>query len=526
MANNEKPNESITDLLNGEEGTKEVAEEKTPEEKLKEAAEQPKVKKPVKRTKKKEEPVVTDKTTRRELGTPEGIAAQEEARTGALKDKEDNDTLKMFNDALDEEDKRFERIDNALKNDEIRADLQPEGANIEYNPNMDVEDERPKRKQRVEEMVDEDWLPSYDDEDVPKEEREPEIEEVDDEDDEDLSEVIRTMDVLEYESEVESPAKEIRKKGVADIKKQYRNRTFSNDAFLTEVNKFKKENFASFTVPLINSGFIVQLVGSGVNELTQLYTNVNSNIDATDYELFKMRTILKGVIGSKPHIDSMKLSNRISYSDYTMMAWGHVCATLETVQNATTCPKCSNNFRITAKPEDLLINKEEILERAALIEASTFSDEYSLLTKGETLITRNGFAVTIAPPSYKRAVDILNETKAIASTMSDIEAKSFEEITPILHMITSITAPSGLKSNTLFQSYTLTTTMEPDDLIEIANKARVINEGIITPRFGAKDVCCPKCKHVINEIPYDNDITSMVFYHTTVSNLLNQPDES
>ena len=213
-----------------------------------------------------------------------------------------------------------------------------------------------------------------------------------------------------------------------DIVPSNRNKSgkYLNDqAFLNSITKFKKDNFTTVSIPLVNSGFTIEIVGTGPVDLINLYYRVTENTTSMEYELEKMKAVMRNVVGTHPRIDPMQLRNMIHYADYDLMSYAHVCATLDKVENLYNCEECGKPFRVTSDSKTMILNYDEIYKKAMEFDQSDDIDRYSLLTKNYKFTTEGLFEVTIGHPSYADNVHIKEQIKVYSEHMNSPEKERF-----------------------------------------------------------------------------------------------------
>lgn len=364
-----------------------------------------------------------------------------------------------------------------------------------------------------------DLVPSYDYE----EEEEPKVEEKAPPTPGEAAEYSRYIRGLEiattpYDKSVVSTVKDRQ----IDIVPSSRNKSgrFLNDgAFLNSITKFKKDNFSTVAVPLVNSGFIADIVGTGVVDLIQLYTKVSEDTTQMDYEIEKMRTVMRNVVGTHPRIDPNKLRDLIHYSDYEMMAYGHICATLDTIESVANCLECGKPFRINASPRALLLNMDELISKMEEIKAADSIEQHSLLTTNRKLVSKGLFEITIGHPSYGEFIRMMSQVKSYAENMQQLEATRFLGEAMNLYYIRQIKLPNNVIASNIYQIYLATTLLSDADYAMITDEIKLMQKDVLTPKFGIAKVTCPHCGKIITDVPYSS-LTDLVFFHSQVSQML------
>lgn len=486
----------------------------------------------------------------------EKIDLQQEAQKEADRkfQKHQRENLKgitdMFDQALDAEVKRADRIEETLDDPEKREKLyQDEEGNtdIRHSPSVQLDStgaeivRRKKTKDRAgkdpvldSEMYSDDvneLMPSYGEDEPAPEDKKEEAPAASDEEAESIPDPSNEIEYakyiyhLEHTTVPEDPehtvVKTVKHRQV-DIVPSGRNKggKYLNDqAFLNSITKFKKDNFATVSVPLVNSGFTVDIVGTGEVDLIQLYSRVNDGTMQVDYEIEKMKIMIRNIVGTHPKVNPMDLRNMIHYRDYNLMAWGLVCATLDTIEIVTNCTECGKPFRISASPRALVMNMDELEGRMNEIRSAESIEQYSLMTTNKKLVTSDRFEVIIGHPSYADYIRVMNQIKEWIEGKSQPEINRFFQIAEIMYYIRSIALPNGVITANTQQHYLAMNMIKAGDIDNIANEINAMRKDVINPRFGIAKVTCPHCGSVISNTPYET-IDDMVFYHSTVSRMI------
>lgn len=311
----------------------------------------------------------------------------------------------------------------------------------------------------------------------------------------------------------------------SDWNKRRNSQPLGDQAFANAIAKFKKNRFGVVTVPLLNSGFTVDIVGSGVIDMQNMYMNVDRNTKMYDYQMEQMRILIQNIVGTTPKINPSVLRDKIHYADFQMIAFGHICATLSKLESVTNCTECGMAFRMNGAPSEQLLNMDELAERANMIRNATSIDEYSLLNKYRIIHTTGGITVTLGHPSYANELGILNSFSAYYNTMTPQEAYRFNSLLRTMYMIRKMVLPNGLQTNSLYQIYLGIKLMAQEDLELIQREISDMQNQIIRPKFGTREVVCPHCHKTVHDIESD-DMLSMLFLHTQLSGYLNEKTEA
>lgn len=297
------------------------------------------------------------------------------------------------------------------------------------------------------------------------------------------------------------------------------NKVLGDQAFLNAVTKYKKDNFRTVSVPLVNSGFFVDVVGTGAVDLSLLYGRVDDNMDKLSYEMEKMRTVFKNITGTTPKINTMNLKNMIHFTDYQMILYAHIAATLKDVESVHTCDECGRDFHIVCDSKDLLINMDKLKEKAQQIEGAARPEDVSLMAKNKLMTTPSGFKINLGHPSYTEYLRYMTELNTINSQLSEIQMDRIRNMSPMLPFIRAVELPNKVKTNSLYQRFIALTLLSDDEFTEVTKLCTKMAEEILLPEFGIRKVECPHCHKMNTNIRY-NDLSDLVFFHSTVTRVM------
>ena len=457
----------------------------------------------------------------------------------------DNDILAAIDENLQTEEERLQNADAIMKSPEARKEVfQGHGPSdedmapkVKYEGNVSTEktvrpSTRPFNPVAEDSNADvdvDDLLPSYytseEEEEMEAEKETPKADEneaPDVNDEAAYSEYIRNLEVAKVDP-IDSVVRVVKNRQVDVVPAKDKSGKFLGDqSFLNAINRFKRDNFTVISVPLVNSGFIADVVGTGEVDLTQLYTRVSEQTSRMDYDIEKMRTIIKNVVGTHPRIDAMQLRNKIHYRDFDMLAWGHICATLDTVEIVTNCDDCGKPFRITSSPRALLMNMDEMLKRQKEIEEADDINRYSLLVSNRKITTSNLFEITIGHPTYAEIIQQMGQLRKYATdgSFTQIETNRFINMADVLYQVRLIKLPNGVVTSNIHQVYHALNLLSEDDFKLVEDEIVDMRKEILEPKFGIAAVTCPHCGHAMHDIPYDG-LDDLVFFHTMVSRMMN-----
>ena len=456
----------------------------------------------------------------------------------------------MFDDAIAEEADRADRLENILGDPESRDKLyQDENGNVDvhHSPAVQLDStgaeivrrKKPRDGAGKDPVLDaamytddvDELLPSYGEDDEEEKVEEKETPVATDEEEEKAPDPADEVAYAKYIYNLEHTVipsddqhtviKTIKNRQV-DVIPSGRSKggKYLNDqAFLNSITKFKKDNFATVSVPLVNSGFVVDIVGTGEVDLIQLYSRVDDSTARVDYEIEKMKIMIRNIVGTHPKVNPMDLRNMIHYRDYNLLAWGLVCATLDNIEIITNCTECGKPFRITSSPRAMVMNMDELEKRMNEIRNADSIEQCSLMTTNKKLVTSDHFEVVIGHPSYADYIRVLNQIKEWIQGKSQFETQRFFQIAEILYYIRNIALPSGVITANTQQHYMAMNMLKSADVDTIADEINEMRKDVINANFGVAKVTCPHCGKVMVDTPYDN-IDDMVFYHSTVSRML------
>ena len=439
-----------------------------------------------------------------------------------------DDMMKTLDDGLAEEDARIARLD------ELGTEAYQKASHGATSETSDVEEARKVSQDELRRssgdpdytiVPDEDFVPDFgEDEDEVKEINEttstPDVD-----DDEDRSNADAVLNVLGTAPTVEfsngpkdlvSVVRDRHMKTEIISTGRFESKSLADQAFINSVNKFKAKNFRTVRVPLINSGFFVDMVGTGSNDLVMFYDSSDQNISAAEYAMNRMKTIMKACVGAEPKVNPNELKNLIHNADYRMMSYGYVCATLEEIVFPHTCEKCNHTFKVKTNPAEMLLNADKMEERIQRIRSAKSASDNSLMAKEVKLSFDSGFEVTVGHSSYYDEVVMLNALNHYIQTLKPIEAAPLARLSNNLLYIKKISLPNGLKAANVYQTFKALQLMNLDEYSQVMDAIKTLTDMIITPKIGVSDVECPHCKEVIKSIELDS-VEELVFFHSMVT---------
>lgn len=469
----------------------------------------------------KDEGIDTDKAEN--IDIRQEVARRNKEQWEQAQKVQDENLSKMLQGAVDFEAARNQRLENTLNADEeTRSKLlgdTPVAATARKTITTEdrAKDERKSGNPAIDPY---ELMPSYDEEQpvVPEAE-----DTTPDPNSDEYAEFIRGLETVTVpEPEKGYAVTRIREANVTLLKtnpnKSVNN--LGNQAFSNAVANYKRDNFSKVTVPLVNSGFLADVVGTGVVDLQNLYLNVDENMSTQDYQLEQMATVIRNVVGTNPRINPMQLRNSIHFQDYDMLAYGHICATLKTVETVANCSDCGKPFHITSNPANLLINMDELYEKRCAIENAANVEENSLMTTTRLVTTSVGVDVTLAHPSYAELVRAIRGYQEYSEGLTAADQHRFTSMLNSLYMIRKVRLPNGIESNNIYQHYMALMLLGQRDLELVQREIEDMRKDIIVPKFGIREVECPHCHRINRNIPYNN-LLELLFFHVSVDAYLN-----
>lgn len=444
-----------------------------------------------------------------------------------------NELVDMMSEAIEYEKQNADEFEAVMKDPEQRSKIfdkgqdpvQPTTDKVEYKKAFVNEPRKADTTRYDNSNFDpDDLVPSYDDE-----EPETTVEATDEdakannpeenlESEEDYANYVRGLKTAETSYETVLTTVKDRVTAIPSGRTN-QNKTVDDSAFMSAINKFKRDNFRTVSVPLLNSGFSVDMVGTGAVDLNLLYSNTDDNTTRAEYEIEKMKVTIRNVVGTTPKIPKDDLRNMIHFADYNMMAYAHVAATLKNIEMIQTCTDCGEDFRIVCKSSDMIINMDKIKDRANAIRNATDPKQYSLMMMDQEFQADNGCTVILGHPSYAEYIQYSEEVRNMIDGFSSFEQTMFRRVATALPFIRSITLPNGIHTNTIRQKFMALGMLSDDDLTELMKRINEMSDKIITPEFGIKSVKCPRCGKVHNDIRYEN-LENMLFFHFTITRLM------
>lgn len=457
--------------------------------------------------------------------TAQHIKQEAMAKIDEQKKEDMNNVLSTLKKSTDEEDRRLKALDD--KGAEVyqafasgEAVRSKDGETVEIKHDQD-DLRRYSGDPDYKVIPNEDLTPVFDeDDDFEPDSEEPKADDAEDLDTEEgINHVLATSPSITYADDKSDVIKVLRKKHMrAELVStgRFESKTLADQAFMNNAAKFKAKNFRTVRVPLANSGFSIDMVGTGANDLIMLYDNTDQRINAADYELNRMRTMMKSIVGSDPKVAPGDMKNLIHHRDYVMMSYAHLCATLDEVVFPHTCPKCNHTFKIKANPADMLLNVDELRPIIEKINVAKDPRENSLMAAEVKMEFDSGFEVVVGHPSYYDEVVMLNALNHYLQNLQPIEATPLGHMANTLLYIRRITLPNGLRAANVYQTFQALRLMDLNEFDQVRDAVKEIMDQVKEIKIGVHDVVCPHCKETIPEIGIDN-VSDLIFFLTMVT---------
>ena len=478
-----------------------------------------------------------------EIDYEEEVRAAEDRKYQEMKQDTDNMLLGMLDDVEAAQEEHIARTDavlNSVNSDAEREEIlgHPIARNI---TEVSTTSEQRSHDRMTSTNPDDDYetlVPNYDDKDFDKK-----VDEANGVAEDDEQKKVSEMSSSDYDAykefilglEVATPV-EVEKPAITRIKdltyntvssgRNKRIGSLADDAFDNAMSRYKKDTFGKVRVPLINSGFMADMTGTGVTDLQNLYLNVDRNTPQQDYEVEQMGVVIQSVSSTTPKVRSDSLRNVTHYADFQMMAYGMVAATLKTIEVATNCPECGAPFRQTTPTTNLLINNDKITEMREKIENSASIEENSLMTTNiEYHCEDGGILIVLGHESYAEHIANVRGYNRYISNMRSADARKFQNDADVLYMIRRAVLPNGITSTNIYQHYRVLQMLSQYDREEISRIVSKMREKVIVPQFGLKEAICPHCNRKISDITYSN-MLELIFYHASITAVLNESQKN
>ena len=457
------------------------------------------------------------------------------AHTERIKENEKADVEAMFDPVFASEEDRLKRLEAtfALPKDDPRRKELFEGFKTDAQvAERSVTVEDVKESDRILKGVGgfdpDELMPSYTLDDKEADADTPKVEEkkepTPDDDEEEYAEFVRNLPTATIEPFPDSPVTRTRMPQVnevpSDWKKKKNSQMLGDQAFMNAVTRFKKERFGVVRAILPNSGFSVDVVGTGVVDMQDLYMNVSRHTKMYDYQMEQMRVLINNVVGTSPKVDPKILGTKIHYRDADMLAWAHICATLQTVEVVGNCTECGLAFRSTVDPRELLLNLDELAERRDMIDRADSIDDVSLMANYRVITSSDGMEITLGHPSFTNEFGILKNFVTYYNNMDPQTAYRFSSKLDTMYMIRKIILPNGIPANSLLQIFIALGMLSQEDMKLVDDEIEQMQKQIIRPKFGIRNARCPHCGKISGDIPYES-MVNLLFMHTQVSEYLN-----
>jgi hypothetical protein len=282
------------------------------------------------------------------------------------------------------------------------------------------------------------------------------------------------------------------------------------EAFLLEQRKKYREKLS---MPLVNSGIIVDFIGAGAFDYSDIYSQDPEHGTLTTDTLNRMKVMMKNIVEVSPKMNPKKLLSSISYTDYQLASLGFAAATIPEIDVPGTCEKCSAPFIIRTKTVDTVLNADKINERWITINNTPESERVFKKT-AEVEYFDGYIKFKIEMPNFQKVKDGFAEIEqAIKNKTADI---GLRHMASVFINIESITIDNVIVTDVV-NAYKVIKTMTDEEIKVIRDAINMIYADVIVPEFGVS-ANCPKCSH--NNVIQIGSVEDMVFFHLWVRKML------
>lgn len=301
-----------------------------------------------------------------------------------------------------------------------------------------------------------------------------------------------------------------------EIIKKEKDSALSDKSFLTALNKVKKSLFSTTTLPLLNSGFFVEVQGGGIMDMLQLYRDKLADTSSMEYDLERLKTFARSIKSTTPNVAPELIISSIHESDYQFLALAYAAATVKTITQPNTCEHCHADFKIEMRPMDSILNMEAINEKVQILRNSEPLTT-SLVNTTFEVPTDYGLKVTLGHPTF---LDYLKRMESLRQVIENNKEEGYKFASNIktVSMIRQIELPNGVKTSNAYQIFKAMSLFNEELYDIIDNKILEMQEEVIIPEFGVSEARCPVCGKVNKDIRI-GAIDDLVFFHIMVTRI-------
>lgn len=386
------------------------------------------------------------------------------------------------------------KTNEEVANNTDEAEVSPEAVtngDEEFAPHMEEEPSIPVAMSRPNTISDDDFAPSMDEEEV---------------------EPVTANALSDYETVQATNDVSIFRKYIHDqeVLTKVENRKLSAITDPAEfeklLNKARKKYRNKVSMPLVNSGILVDFIGAGAFDYTEIYSTDPDDSTLED-TLKRMKVMMNNIINVSPKIAPSDVIKTINYVDYQLASLGFAAATVPDVEFPATC-ECNTSFLIRTKTIDTILNSKELEDRWTTVDA--LPKEERIFRKDITVTLFDGYVeIYLTTPNFKRVKDGFT---AIAR-MND--PKVSELATMIVNIDQIIIGDSIVKGE--INIFKFLNTLTDEEITVIRDALEELYKDIVIPQFGVK-ANCPNCnKENVIKI---GSVEEMVFFHLYMSRML------
>lgn len=308
----------------------------------------------------------------------------------------------------------------------------------------------------------------------------------------------------------------------------------SDDEFISTIKKVKINSKRRGRVPLPNSQMIAEIVGAGSDNFISVFSEGQNDENPWKYELAKYKAVADNIVATVPPMTGKEITRRIHYRDFDMLALGFIMGSMDEVKFPHSCDndKCSSSeimLILEAKPQDLLLNKEEIKASYDDIMTNANNQTAGLSNIRHVIVDEElPISITLKDPSYKEYIEFLmairdyNRVNASAEENRQIRLQMWANREILCRMEKCIIDDGGSKPKETsiskpYQNLTIIKELCTNTKSALTMTAYGMAKAVQDIKLGFTNVECPTCGKIQEDITLEG-ILAVVFYHIQVLN--------